>query len=287
MSEQPEVVLTALYVPGDRPDRFDKAVAARPDVVIVDLEDAVAPGAKDAARRHVAEWLEVAPEAAVDVRMNALGSPWGQADLEMLLDLRGHSGVRVPKVQSAGDVRAVATALDDTTALHCLLETAIGVEAAYEIAQADPSVASLSLGEADLASDLGVTGEDGLSWARSRLVVAARAAGLPAPMMSVYPQVNDLDGLAESCRRGRSLGFIGRTAIHPRQLPVIVRAFQPSAEEVTAATATVDALERAEQSDTGVLLLPDGRMVDPAMLGAAQRVLAVDRAARAYLGDEE
>ena len=119
--------------------------------------------------------------------------------------------------------------------LHCLIESARGVEAAFEIASADPNVASIALGEADLRSDLGVTGEEGLLWARSRIVVAARAADLPAPAMSVYAQIDDLDGLAASCRRGRALGFIGRAAIHPKQLRVIAECFMPTEAEASAA----------------------------------------------------
>jgi citrate lyase subunit beta / citryl-CoA lyase len=280
---EPEVVLVALYVPGDRPDRFAKAAATGADVVILDLEDAVAPGAKDVAREHVAAWVETGPDTPLQVRVNALDTPWARQDLAMLRSLDGRVGVRIPKVESADDVHAVAAAVGDATRLHPMLETARGVEAAFDVAQADPAVATVGLGEADLASDLGVTGEEALSWARSRLVVAARAAGLPPPMLSVYPQVTDLEGLAASCRAGRALGFVGRTAVHPRQVPVIAAAFQPTPEEVAAATATLRALEQAAEAGTGVLLLPDGRMVDPAMAGYARRVLAIDKAARAHL----
>jgi citrate lyase subunit beta/citryl-CoA lyase len=159
--------------------------------------------------------------------------------------------------------------------LHCLIETARGVEAAFAIASADPDIASIGLGEADLRSDLGITEEEGLLWSRSRIVVAARAARLPPPAMSVYANVDDLDGLAASCRRGRALGFLGRAAIHPRQLAVITRSFLPTDAEIAAAQALLDALGVAGRRDSGVAVLPDGRFADRAMVEGAERVIAL------------
>jgi citrate lyase subunit beta/citryl-CoA lyase len=108
-------------------------------------------------------------------------------------------------------------------------------------------------------------------------VSASRAAGLGAPMMSVYPNVRDLDGLRQTCEEGRALGFVGRTAIHPRQLSTIVEAFTPSAVQVAEAEALLEAVEKAGLSDGGVIVLPDGRMVDPAMIGRAREVAALVR----------
>jgi len=268
--------LTLLYVPGDRPERFAKAIESEADVVIVDLEDAVAPGHKDAARENARALLSQPTAKPVVVRINDIRSAWGAADLALLRDAPSLSGVRVPKVESAGDVRAVRTALGPRTLpLHCLIESARGVEAAFEIASADPTVASIALGEADLRSDLGVSGEDGLLWARGRIVVAARAADLPAPVMSVFAQIDDLGGLAASCRRGRSLGFIGRAAIHPRQLPVIAECFMPTEAEASAARELLDALAHANSTEHGVVVLPSGQFVDRAMIKGAERVIAL------------
>jgi citrate lyase subunit beta/citryl-CoA lyase len=269
------VVLTALYVPGDRPERFAKAVAAGPDVVVVDLEDAVVAGHKAAARANLLAWLPDAPAGSVDVRVNAVGGRWGRADLASLPDLPALRAVRVPKVTSAADVAAVVAALAvDRLPVHCLIESALGVENAYAIAAA-PRVGAIALGEADLTSELGTSGEPALDWVRSRVVVAARAAGLDPPMMSVYPDLTDLAGLAESCRRGRDLGFVGRTAVHPRQLPVIEAAFRPDPESVRRARDLLAALARGRADGTGVVVLPGGRMVDPAMAGRARRTLAL------------
>jgi citrate lyase subunit beta/citryl-CoA lyase len=266
-------MLTWLYVPGDRPDMYSKAAGSGADIVIVDLEDAVVPAHKDAARRAVCEWLPHAAPNSVEVRVNAVGSPWVVHDLEALGRPPALAAVRLPKVESADDVRAAANLTD--AALSCLIESALGVERAFEIATAHPRVVAVGLGEADLASDLG-TSE--LSWPRSRIVVAARAAGLIPPAMSVYAHVDDLEGLAVSCRDGRASGFRGRAAIHPRQLPVIREAFRPSPDEVGDAQAVLAAFAQAADAGRGVTVLPGGRMVDAAMIGRAHRIL--DDAAR-------
>ncbi len=270
--------LTWLYVPGDRPDRFETALASEADIVIVDLEDAVAAARKDAAREGVRALVSAATPKPVVVRVNGLRSPWGRADLAMIASAPVVAGIRLPKVEGAADVRAVVEIVARPVPLHCLIESAKGVEAALEIATA-PQVGSISLGEADLRSDLGVQDEDGLLWSRGRVVVAARAAGLPPPPMSVYANVADLDGLAASCRRGRALGFLGRAAIHPRQLPVIAQAFTPSDVEARAARELLDAYAAATRSGDGIAVLSDGRFVDRAMVDGAELTVAL--AARA------
>lgn len=264
-------VLTLLYVPGDREDRVRKALASPADVVVVDLEDAVAPAAKDRARAGLAALL-VGAERAVQVRINAVGSPWFAADVQAVRALGSEVGIRVPKVTDADGVRALAAI---RRPLHLLLESALGVERAYELASASPAVASIGLGEADLRSELGVSAESGLTWMRSRLVVAARAAGLPAPAMSVYAHVRDLDGLAASCALGRSLGMLGRAAIHPAQLPVIEEAFTPSAAEADRAREVLERVGEASADGAGTVVLPDGTFLDVAMVEAARRVVAL------------
>ncbi|MFI9644025.1 HpcH/HpaI aldolase/citrate lyase family protein [Micromonospora sp. NPDC051925] len=293
------MLLTLLYVPGDRPDRFAKAVASGADAVILDLEDAVVAGRKAYARSAVAEFLGQEQPVPVQVRVNELTGPDLPADLAALTGRSpevsdsggpgssggspgsggavppGLAGLRLPKVESPGTVSDLARRI--AVPLHPLIESAVGLESAYAIAGAHPAVASVGLGEADLRSDLGVTGEEGLTWARSRLVVAARAAGLPPPAMSAHTDVRDLDGLAASCVAGRRLGFVGRTAIHPRQLPVIVAAFRPADEEVARAEELLAAMAEAVTRDSGTTVLPDGRFADRAMVAAAERTLALAR----------
>jgi citrate lyase subunit beta/citryl-CoA lyase len=254
------VILTWLYVPGDRPERVEKAIASRAHAVVVDLEDGVAAAAKDEARASVAGQLRERREKPVFVRVNA-----GDDDDLAAVAALPLAGVVVPKVESPGDLPEL------DLPVHALIETARGLEEAFAIAS-HPRVHGISLGEADLRSQTGAL-EDGMDWARSRVVNAAVAAGLRRPPQSVYPYIRDLEGLARTCRRGRELGHLGRAAIHPDQLEVIERAFLPTQTELEAARATVEKVEAA-----GAGALADGAFVDPAMLGAAHGVIALAEA---------
>ncbi|MFD4253672.1 HpcH/HpaI aldolase/citrate lyase family protein [Amycolatopsis thermoflava] len=266
--------LTLLYVPADRPDRVAKALDSAADVVLVDLEDAVAPARKDEARANAVRLLSEPLARRVQVRINHASTPWHMADLAALAGLPAEVGARIPKVESPAEIHALAEALPGRD-LHPLIESALGVERALEIATASPQVASIGLGEADLRSDLGVTDEAGLAWARSRVVVAARAARLVPPVMSAYTNVRDLDGLAASCRAGRALGFRGRTAIHPAQLDTIRAAFLPSEQEVSRAREVLSRLDDATAAGVGAIALTDGTFLDVAMLEQARTVLAL------------
>ncbi|TCC46302.1 CoA ester lyase [Kribbella pittospori] len=268
-------MLTALYVPANRPDRFAKAVAAGPDLVVFDLEDAVPVDDKVDARGWAVAWIAANAAGSVEVRVNAPGSPWIEDDLAAVAALPVIR-IRVPKVESAGDVHSILEQVP-TARITALIESPLGLERAFEIASADPRVVAIALGEADLSSALGVDGSAGLAWARGRLVSASRAAGLGAPMMSVYPRVNDLDGLRQTSLEGRALGFVGRTAIHPRQLATIVESFTPTAVQLAEAEALLAAVDKAGVSDGGVIVLPDGRMVDPAMVGRARELSTLMR----------
>ncbi len=199
--------LTWLYVPGDRPETVAKALGCGADVVIVDLEDAVAPDRKAYARAATAELLAdpvtASPDAVpVHVRVH------GEDDIRALTGLPGLSGLRLPKITHAVSVHHVA-AVAPGVPLYPLLESALAVEHAYSIASAHHDVRGIALGEADLRADLGVREDFGLDFARSRLVVAARAAALPPPAQSVFPDVRDLDGLWTSCVRGGGSGCWG------------------------------------------------------------------------------
>ena len=249
--------LTWLYVPADRPERVEKAIASAAHAVIIDLEDGVAPGAKADARANLPTLLGRRREKPVFVRVNAGDTEDLAVAVRLPID-----GLYVPKVARPEDVPAV------DAPVHCLIESAAGVEAAYAIATT-AGVSGVSLGEADLRSETGAL-EEGLDWARGRIVNAAVAAGLPRPPQSVYPHLRDDQGLAASCRRGRELGHLGRTAIHPEQLAIIERAYLPTAEEVERARATIERLE-AE----GVGTVAGGEFVDAAMLGAARQVVAI------------
>ena len=239
--------------------------------MVFDLEDAVPVDDKVDARGWAVAWIAARTGGSFEVRVNAPGTPWIEDDLAALAAVPAVR-IRLPKVESAADVRRVLEQVP-TARITALIESPLGLERAFEIATADPRVVAVALGEADLASSLGVDGPEGLAWARGRLVSASRAAGLGAPMLSVYQHVNDEEGLRRTCLEGRALGFVGRTAIHPRQLAPIVESFTPSATQVADATALLAAVEKAGVADGGVIVLPDGRMVDPAMLGRAREIL--------------
>lgn len=256
---------TALYVPGDRPDRFEKAVASGPDIVILDLEDAVAPDAKAPALRAVCDWLATRDGAGgpdIQVRVNR------DADEELtgLVATGAAIGIRVPKVESTSEIDRIAE-LAPGLPLSVLIESARGLERAFELAS-HPAVAALGAGEADLAAELGTGDQTVVDHVRVRLLIAARAAGLPAPMLAAYPGIRDLDGLRADTERGRRLGWHGRSAIHPAQLPVIREVFRPREDEVAWARAVVEAL-----ASGGVATLPNGEMVDAAMAARARRIL--------------
>lgn len=255
-----------LYVPGDRPDRFDKAAASGADLVVIDLEDAVARTAKAEARARASAWAARRTgwaDVALQIRVNA----GDEDDLLALGGLPPDVGVRVPKVESIADIEAVVRRAPGHPVIP-LLETARGVLAAGEIA-GHPAVAELALGENDLRSELG-GGDPVIDHARVSIVFASRAADLPAPMLSAYPSIADLDGLIADTRRGADFGLLGRMAIHPSQIAPIASVFRPSSADVAWAHEVVAAVG----ADGGVARLADGEMVDAAMLGRARRILS-------------
>ena len=271
-----------LYVPGSDPRRIEKALASEADAVILDLEDAVAPNRKEEARTTVAEVLRSEHEKPVFVRINAPDSVLAEEDVEAVAGPR-LAGLRLPKTESPESVRRVAQRLENLgceAGLQCLIESALGLEFAFEIARAHEKVVGMSLGEADLAADLGVHGDAGLLYPRSRLVAATRAAGLPGPVQSVYTNVRDAEGLRRSTMEGKNMGFVGRSAIHPAQIEVINEVFTPTEEEVAEAKDLLARLEESTGTGTGAFALEDGRFVDEAVVGSARLTLALARRER-------
>lgn len=265
-----------LYVPGHRVDRLDKAVVAGADAVVVDLEDAVPTEQKSAARAGAVDLLRrnAGADRLIWVRVNAPGSVEWAADLAALAGTSA-AGLRVPKAVDPELVRE--TAARSGLALQLVIESARGLQAVDELATADPAVRGVGLGETDLAADLRVE-EDGLDWARGRVVLACRAAGLPSPVQSVWTQVADLDGLAATSRRARAQGFFGRSIVHPRQIAVVHEVFTPSATEVADAEDVITRAARGRDAGESALLDEHGRFIDPAVVARARVVL--DRAVR-------
>ena len=251
-----------LYVPAHRADLIAKAMAGPADAVVLDLEDAVPVAAKDAARDAAVAALGMPRTKPLWVRMNA-GSA---ADVAALAAARP-DGVRVPKATDPGAVAALAQELD--LPLHLLVESALGVENAFRLALADRCVAGVSLGEADLAADLHVRDPAALGWARQRVVVANRAAGLPSPVAPVWTDLADPAGLAADTATARDHGFFGRSVIHPSQVEPVNRAFTPSAADLDAARALVASVD-------GASVDARGRFVDPAVVAGARWLLELE-----------
>ncbi|MFJ3804654.1 HpcH/HpaI aldolase/citrate lyase family protein [Streptomyces sp. NPDC090088] len=251
-----------LFVPGSRPDRFDKAASAGADLVIIDLEDAVAPEDKDGARGHAAAWLALGNRAVV--RVNPPGTRWSETDLRMAAE---HGcPVMVPKAEDPAVLAGISARTGGRCGILPLLETALGIERAREVC-AVPGVVRAAFGNVDLATQLGVAHDDhqALLHARSQLVLAAAAAGGCAPVDGVTTAVRDPDALRTDIAHARRLGFTGKLCIHPDQLPAVAEGFAPTEGELRWARAVLGAAE----SVTTV----DGHMVDKPVLERARRVL--------------
>jgi len=270
-----------LFVPGDRPDRMEKALGAGADALILDLEDSVAPAAKAEARRHVAEFLNANGTAKLWVRINPLGGE--EADRDLAAVLASHpDGIVLPKAEGGASVGELARRLTErgnATAqiLPIATETPAAIFQLGSYAGAK-RLAGLTWGAEDLPAAVGAATSrepDGrytppYELARSLCLFGAAAAGVP-PIETVYPAFRDLDGLSAYAGRARRDGFAGMMAIHPAQVPAINAAFTPSEAEVAHARAVVAAFEAAPGA--GALSL-DGRMIDRPHLVQAQRTLA-------------
>ena len=264
-----------LFVPAVRPDRYLKAVATGADAICIDLEDGVGFGAKEEARSAAIDlFAERAPtRAEVSLRINAPESDLGKRDLDAIVS----AGLRpdalmLPKVSGPDQIRLVETTLGrDRSDLPLIvqLETAEGIAAAREIGAASANISALFFGAIDLSADIGCAVEwDALLYARSQVVLASALAGVSA-LDSPFMDVPALDALGEESRRTRRLGFVGKAAIHPTQVPVIQEAFSPTPEEVAWARKIVDAYDANE----GGVLLVDGQLIERPVVRAAQRIL--------------
>ena len=270
-----------LFVPGDRPDRMEKALGAGADALILDLEDAVAPAGKPEARRAVHAFLDANPQANLWVRINPLDGAEADRDLEAVLSARPN-GIVLPKAEGGASVAELARRLTERgNATAQILAIATETPAAiFQLGSYGGAkrLAGLTWGAEDLPAAIGASAsrdEEGrftapYELARSLCLFGAAAAGV-APIETVYPAFRDLDGLAAYAARARRDGFTGMMAIHPAQVPAINAAFTPSEAEIAHAQAVVAAFEA--NPGAGALSL-DGRMIDRPHLVQAQRILA-------------
>jgi len=271
-----------LFAPGDRPEFMRKAPDTGADTVIFDLEDAVAPAKKAEARETVNDLLTEPgfdPSCEVCVRVNPSMLDEG---LPVLLDGDPRlDALLLPKVESAADVERVGAALDEygaDPALVALAETAAGVLHAEQVAAAD-GLEAIIFGSEDLSADIGASPSEGdeVLYARQHVVLAASAAGVDA-IDTVFTDIEDTEGLAAETRRAIDLGYDGKVAIHPSQVPVINEAFTPDESEVEWAERVLEAAEAAEAEERGVFRV-DGEMIDSPLVTRAERVLERARAA--------
>lgn len=254
-----------LFVPASRPERFDKALAAGADAVIVDLEDAVAPHEKERARAALAAWLD--PARPVLVRINAVDTPWFGDDLALCAH-PGVAAVMLPKAEHIDDLARLRAA--GAAQLVPLIESAAGMAALATIAAA-PGVQRLAFGSIDIQVDLGMRDalEDELLYFRSQLVLASRLAGLQAPVDGVSTSLDDAERLRVDVLRARRLGFGGKLCIHPRQVEGVNRHFAPSEAEQAWARRVLEAAATA----AGAAVALDGRMIDKPVILRAQAIL--------------
>lgn len=282
--------ITWMYCPAIRTDLLEKAYRSEADVVIFDLEDAVLPSQKEEARALLRKFMEALPESGrgggrqTHVRINAMDTEWAESDLRMINEVGGFDGIRIPKVESSAEVEKVHEAVAGP-ALHALIETAAGLSSLDSIC-ASPPVAGVSLGDADIRTALHLSGESALDHFRVSLALALAAHGKPAPVGAVYTNIRDLDGLFEHTRHLRSLGFIGRTILHPKQLDTVRRAFAPTGHEVSAAQQIIElAASIGDVKNSGAFTMPDGRFIDAPLVRQAQDILDLHEAARAQLSN--
>lgn len=255
-----------LFVPGDRPERFGKALASGADAVIADLEDAVAADGKDRARAAVAAALAQGERLAV--RINGAETAWFDADLRMCCEARP-AAVVLPKAEDPAAIADAARRLGAATPLLALIETAGGLQRVHEIA-AGGCVARLLFGAIDLQLDLGMDAEESeLTSLRLPLVLASRLAGLPAPVDGVTTAIDDTARIEADTRRARRLGFGGKLCIHPRQVAPVNAGFLPTAAERQWAERVV----RAAADAGGAAVALDGRMLDKPVIDRARAVL--------------
>ncbi len=274
-----------LYIPGNSPGMLQNCAIYGSDGVLLDLEDSISMIEKDAARKLVRHALLSLDFGTVErvVRINGRDTPYFEADLAEIVPARPDA-IRLPKVDSADDVIALDRLISQleveygiepgSIGIQAMLETARAIVNVNAIAAASPRLVGLTLGGQDLAADLGIKATKSgleLMYAKGVVIISAKAFGLQA-FDTVYTDINDLEGLKEQAEMSVALGFSGKAAIHPSQIPVINAAFTPTEKEIAKAVRIAKAAREAARQGLGVIAL-DGKMIDTPVVAQAERIL--------------
>lgn len=255
---------TYLFVPGNRPERFAKAVASGADAVIIDLEDAVPPQDREAARANVRVWIS--PEHPVYIRVNGATTEWHHDDIQ-LASLPGVAGIVLPKAERVADITGI------NGSVLPIIETARGFLHAADLADAT-NARRLMFGSIDFQVDLGIHGEgEELLYFRSQLVLISRIAGLPAPVDGITAAFDKPELLRADTERAHRFGFGGKLCIHPKQIATVHECFGPTPAEQAWATRVIE----AATSSGGAAVQMDGEMIDRPVIARAEAILAYRR----------
>lgn len=260
-----------LFVPGNRPERFSKALAAGADAVIIDLEDAVPPDDKHRARNLVFDALHKLTD--VYVRINGADTTWFAEDVAAFATDRAVAGIVVPKAADADTLRTIASRSHDSLAILPLIESAAGFNALNAVANA-PRVERLMFGTIDFQLDMGMMGDgEELSYFRSQMTLASRLAGLGTPVDGVTTALDDTHQIEQAAIRARRFGFGGKLCIHPKQIAPTHVAFTPTDDECAWARRVLQAAE----ASAGAATVVDGKMIDAPVIQRAHAILAALR----------
>ncbi len=280
-----------LYIPGNNPAMLQQGGIYGADSLLLDLEDAVALNQKDAARTLVRNMMKVVDfyDAEVCVRLNHLSTPFGLADLEEIVPLQP-SAIRYPKTESAeevADLLRIIESIEDRhglphnkMTLHAMIETALGVQNVYSIASSSPRIDAITIGGQDLTADMNIVYTPdgaGIDFARKQIVMAAKACHIDV-IDTVFPDVNDEEGLRAETEYSKKIGFTGKAVINPRQIDIIHEVFTPTAEEIRKAFRIVKEFKANSAAGIGVFAI-DGKMIDAPVVARAEYILKLARVA--------
>ena len=274
-----------LYIPGNNPAMIQQGGVYGADSILLDLEDAVALNQKDAARTLVRNMIKVVDfyDAEVCVRVNHLSTPFGLADLEEIVPLQP-SAIRYPKTESPEEVAELLKIIEriedrhglphNRMTLHAMIETAMGVQNVFSIASMFSRVDAITIGGQDLTADMNIVYTPdgvGIDFARKRIVMAAKASHIDV-IDTVFPDVNDEEGLRRETEYAKKIGFTGKAVINPRQIDIIHDVFTPTEEEIRKAYHIVKEFKMNTAAGIGVFAI-DGKMVDAPVVSRAEYIL--------------